>query len=103
MEIKQFEKYSTEEWVSAGSIEDIKDNGESVQVSGSSVAAVDKDSNDVTSTVLDTGTLAADGDYLKVLCRAGSEAASPYTITYTMKTDAGNTYVVKGEMWVVDV
>lgn len=63
--------------------------GEDLVLGNCSVVAVDKDDNDVTSTVTDQSTLAIGlggtndpKGALKILIKAGTEAASPYKLTF---------------------
>ena len=90
----QFNKNSAEEFVIAGGITNVVGDGEALVGGSSTVTAEDVNGEDVTATVLDTDTKSVDGNYLKCLCRAGTEALSPYQITFKMVTDAANTYIV---------
>lgn len=99
MALQTFEKQPAEKFMISGSIYKRQETSETVNLSSSSVAAVDKDGSDVTSTVLDSGTKALASDsrggsnnMLKIRCQAGTENASPYQITYTLVTSLGNTF-----------
>jgi len=98
MALESFTKQSWEEFVIAGSLENVIATGEAIDLGSSSVAAVDKNGDDVSTTVLDQGTLIDDGYYLKIRCRAGDESLSPYKITFKIPTDAGNKWEIDVKM-----
>lgn len=78
---------------------------EDIDLSNSSVTAVDKDGDDATSTIIESGSktidTAIEGDVpytpqddamLSARVQDGSEAESPYKLTYRIITTAGNKY-----------
>jgi hypothetical protein len=106
------EKHPDEQFYLGGSILRVQQSGETITNASSSVSAVDKDGTDVTSTVLDTSTKGvvthddSTGDavqnVLRVLVRAGTEAASPYKLKYTMVTNMSHTWVVTIHLYIVE-
>jgi len=98
MALESFIKQPSEEFPVWGSILDVQEASETVVLAASTVVAIDKDGNDVTSSVLDSATKALgsdpDGSYtdnmLGVKVQNGTEEASPYKITFEMHTSAGN-------------
>ena len=99
-----FTKQTYEEFYIAGDFSededgnDILDSGETIVLASSTVAAEDKDGTDVSSTVLDQSTKTVDGSQLKMLCKAGAEASSPYKITFKAVTSSGNKYEIDVRM-----
>ena len=102
-------KLQTERFFLTGSIVDCKhEPTEEVQLSGSSATAIDKDGADVSTSVLDSSTLAVinhpnrptDGTNaaLTIRVRAGSAAKSPYKIILTMATTLGNVFQVQQDL-----
>lgn len=74
-------------WVSA-SFANVLGSSEAIVQATSTVTAVDKDGNDATTDVLVSGTATADGQVAKVQVKAGTEALSPYKITFRIVSDA---------------
>lgn len=105
MAIESFAKQSWEEFVVAGSIEDVVASGELIDLSPSLVIAEDKEGVDVSTTVLDQLTKTKDDTlhYLKIRCKAGAEASSPYKITFRVDTDQGNRYEIDVKMKVKEL
>lgn len=103
-------KQPSETFVIAGSILTVGASGEEILLGSSSAAAEDRDGNDVTSTFLDISSLAVGADVnggtkntLTVRIRAGTEAASPYKVTFLMVTSHSNTYEVDRTVKVQEV
>lgn len=96
MALESFKKQSWEEFVIAGSIEDVVDTGELIELTPSLVIAEDKEGTDVSNAVLDQLTLTKDDalHYLKIRCKDGAEGKSPYKITFRVDTDQGNRYEI---------
>jgi hypothetical protein len=102
MSVESFEKQTWEIWTAWGSIIDVQEATETVVLNTSSVKAMDKEGNDVSSTFLDQSTLALgddpDGSYennlLGIKCRGGDISKSPYHITFYMVTSLANQYEV---------
>ena len=102
MSIEEFEKQSWEKWPVWGSIINVQEATEKVVLGSSSVFAMDKDGNNVSSTFLDQSTKVLgddpDGDYtdnmLGMKCQNGDLSASPYYITFYLVTDQANQYEV---------
>lgn len=79
-----------------GGITNVIASGESIVIANCTVVAVDKDDTDVTATLLDVSTIAV-YDTTKVRVRikaAGTVAASPYKVTFLIKTNEPNTYEI---------
>jgi len=86
MAANQFTKQAYEEFVIEADFSENLITGEIID--SQSANAEDKDGTDVTSTILDTNTLANDGaSKVSILVRAGSASASPYKITLKCITD----------------
>ena len=103
--MEDFEKQSYEAFTQGGDFVDVIDSdaGEKLDLAKCSVKAWDRNGQDVTNTVLDIGTMAlgdsAEGgtdNVLNVRVRSGSQALSPYIITYYGETNLG-------EKWEIDV
>ena len=84
---------------------DFKRNFSSGETVGAcSVTVTDKDGTDVSATVTDQATLTpARGTRVEVLVRAGSEASSPYKITFECDTSKGHHWEHDIEMLVVEI
>ncbi len=99
MALPNFEKQGWESFTISGGFTNVAIDGEIAVLSGSSVVCVDSQGTDVTSTILWDSNIAVDGTTLKVKVRpAGTEAASPYKITFRIKTSEDNYYEVDCEM-----
>jgi len=102
--IESFEKQSWEEFPIAGSILNVQESDETVDLNNSSVYGYDKDGNDVTTSIIDATTKTLtddpDGNYtnnaLKVRVKGGDEDGTPYKITFKLVTNKGN-------KWEIDV
>ena len=99
-----FTKQSYEEFYVAGDFSEDKDgndllaSGETIVLGSSVVAAEDEDGTDVSSIVLDQLTKTVSGSQLKILCKAGAAASSPYKITFRIVTSLGNKYEIDVRM-----
>jgi hypothetical protein len=103
MALGKFKKQSFEEFVIAANFtNNMNIPTEDLVLGNCTVTAVDNADADVTATVTDQATLAIGaGDeqgYLKILIRAGTEAGSPYKITFR-----GVTNSTPPEKWEKDV
>jgi hypothetical protein len=77
--------------------------GETIVIGTSSVAVEDIDGTDATATMCQ-GLSVTDTTKLKTtLKKAGTEAASPYKITFIAKTSLGNEYEIDGKIRVVEL
>ena len=77
--------------------------GETLVIGDSSVVVLNSAGADVT-TDLCQGLSVSDTTKLKTLLKkAGTEAASPYKITFSAKTSLGNTYEIDGKIRVVEL
>ena len=98
---KKVKKQPYEAFYISGSIYNVAASGETVDDSNSSVVAEDKDGTDVTSTLLESGTKALADDpnggtdnMLTMRLQNGTEAASPYKVSFKIQTTDGNKYEV---------
>ena len=99
MALPNFEKQNWESFTITGGFTDLAIAGEIAVLSGSSVVCADKDGTVVTSDILYDSALSIDAATLKVKVKqAGTEAASPYKITFKIKTSEDNYYEVDCEM-----
>lgn len=97
---ESFAKQPNEEFYIYGSILLNQDADERIVVASSSVSAVDAAGDDATAIVLDATTKQIytdpQGSYtrnaLAIRVQAGTEALSPYKITFLLVTNKGNTY-----------
>jgi hypothetical protein len=113
MAVEKFTKQSWEKWVIAGSIEDSRDDGETIDLASSNVKAWHWDDTEETvektSEVLQIASKNKDdaAGYLKIRVQAGDEdetfgesSANPgtYKLTFYIITDQGNQYEVDVKM-----
>jgi len=105
----RFVKQSSEIFPIWGSLYKVLSTGETITLATSTVTARDKGNRDVTGTVLSAGskTLASDprggtNNALQIDVKAGSEALSPYTITFKIITSALRLYEIDAKMVVKD-
>jgi len=92
MSYDYFIKQPYESFTVNADFENVMNTTESISVSSSDVVAEDKDGNDVTDTVLVSGSKAVSGFTLQIRVQAGTAAGSPYKITYKAVTDVGEKY-----------
>lgn len=101
----EFEKQSRESFPIYGSIINVQEATETVDLASSTVIAMDKDGKDA-GEVINQSTKALandpDGSYsdnmLGIKVRDGSQSRSPYYITFIMVTSAANKYEVDVKM-----
>ena len=110
MALESFSKQSYEEFFIGGDFVDVLESGEELSLSPCTVIAIDAAAADVSITVLDIATKAldnsADGgtnNVLKVRCRAGAEANSPYKYTFKGETTLGNKWEIDVKMKVKEL
>jgi len=99
--IDSFEKQNYESFFIAADLVDVLESGESINLSGTTITAIDKDGNNASSIVLQTGTKALDdspdggtNNMVKLRIQAGEEANSPYKITFRIPTDLNNQWEI---------
>ena len=94
-------------WIKGSIVDAPLEVGEIVQISGSSVVAVDKNSLSCSTTLLDQSTICitdtpnrtnSTDTCLAIMVRAGDITKTPYEITFTMATTEGQIFQVKGQM-----
>ena len=66
-------------------------SGESINVGASSVTAIDESGNDVSSTLIESGTLAVDGSILQARIKDGTDGAI-YYVTFNAVTSLLNNF-----------
>lgn len=102
MALEKFEKQPAEQWFVYGSILNVQDPTETINLGNSTVSAVDlSDGSDASNIVLEQATKALaddpDGEYsdnmLGMLCQAGINGKK-YQITWKMETSAGQLFEV---------
>ena len=112
MSITKTTKQSWEEYPIAGSILNVqKDGNEKVLLSSGIIEAVDNAGEDALATVIDMPTKSLDDDpdgnytdnMLSVKCKGGTEAGSPYIVTFKMPTTEGNKWEVDMKLVIKEV
>lgn len=101
----EFEKQSREIFPIYGSILNVQEESETVVLGTSTITAMDKDGKDAGEVIDQSSKILAsdpDGSYtdnlLGVKVRDGSQAKSPYYITFLMFTSNGNKFEVDVKM-----
>jgi len=100
--MKKIKKQIYEEFFVYASILNVQDSYESIVLGSCSVTAIDTNEDDATADVLEAGTEALSDDpngiyinnVLSVRVKAGTEALSPYKITFYIVTDKGNKWEI---------
>lgn len=65
---------------------------EALLIGGCAVAVENKNGVDATSLLVDTDSMMLSDAILKIRCRAGEPALSPYKVSFRCTTDQGNKY-----------
>jgi F0F1-type ATP synthase epsilon subunit len=92
MALESFEKQISEEFTISAGFTNVAITGEIAVLSGSTVTAVDTNGTDATADVLYAASKSVSGKTLKIKVKAGTEALSPYKITFKIATSEGNLY-----------
>ena len=87
-----FRKQNSESFFVDADFTNVLSTGETLVLGDCSVEAVDVNGDDVASTVTDQDSLAVDGNKLKIRVQAGTEAASPYKLTFKATTSGANVW-----------
>ena len=99
MALPNFEKQNWESFSIEGGFTNFAIVGELAVEVGSSVVCTDNEGTDVTTDILWSDALVVEAAKLKVKVRqAGTEAKSPYKITFKIKTSEDNFFEVDCEM-----
>jgi hypothetical protein len=110
MAVESFTKQSWEEWVIAGSIDDVIDTGETIVEATSDIKAWhwDDETTEKTTDLIEIATKAADNTnfWLKVRVKGGDATEVPeggsnpgvYKITFYIITSLGNKYEIDVKM-----
>lgn len=102
MAVESFTKQPYEEWVIAGSIEDVVDTGETITLGSCDVKAWQWDdlTQEETTNVIEIATLSKDDTlhYLKVRVKGGTTAIATYKITFYIVTSLSNKYEIDVKM-----
>jgi len=96
MALEKFKKQPWEEFVIAGSIEEVVDTGELIDIPNCDVTAVDmSDDSDSTADVIDSPTIEKDDTlhYLKVRVKGGVDLED-HKITFKIATQDNNQYEI---------
>ena len=108
--IESFTKQNYESFFIAADLVDVLESGESIDLSGTTITAIDEDGNDATSIILQTATKALDdspdggtNNMVKLRIQAGEEANSPYKITFRIPTDLNNKWEIDTSMRVKEI
>jgi len=97
-----FTKQPSETFTIQASFVNVLDTGETITLGNSTVIAKDNADVDVTDTVIFAGSKTVSGVYLKAKVQGGTEAASPYKITFLASTDLSNVYEIDVLMTILD-
>ncbi|MHA1224095.1 MAG: hypothetical protein ACTSP3_12765 [Candidatus Heimdallarchaeaceae archaeon] len=99
--VESFTKQNYEQFFIAGDLVDVLETGENIDLSNTTITSVDKDDNDVTTTILQAATKVlgdspngGTNNTVKIRVQAGVEAESPYKITFRIPTDLNNRYEI---------
>ena len=102
MTVGYFTKQNRETFFISADFEDVLEDGETIVVGNSSVVAEDVNGEVVTDDVLTAGSIAVSGYTLKIKVKEGSEALSPYKITFVAVTSLTNTWEKDVEMEIIE-
>ena len=89
-----FDKQSYEEFVIAGDFSTVMAASESITLATSTVTAVDKNGDDATADVIESGTESVVGHQLRARCKGGTEDLTPYQITFKIVTSIFNKWEI---------
>ena len=103
--IESFQKQNYEQWFISGDLMttsgSLLEDGENIDLTNTTITAIDKDGNDATADVLQLATKALadspDGgtnNGVKVRVQEGVEDLSGYKITFKIPTDQGNRFEI---------
>jgi len=99
--IESFTKQNYEQFFIAGDLVNVLEDDESIDLTNTTITAMDKDGEDATATVLQAATKALDNspdggtnNMVKIRVQAGAEANSPYKITFKIPTDLDNKWEI---------
>jgi len=98
MTLGYFTKQNSETFFISADFTDVLETGETITVGSSSAVAEDSTGTVATSDVIEAGSLAVSGSQLKVKVKAGTEALSPYKITFKAVTSLNNIWEKDVEM-----
>ena len=98
-----FTKQPYEEFTVGGDFSLVMDTDETIVVGSSDAVVEDSAGTDVTSSIIESGSLAANGQILQVRVKGGTEDGSPYKITYKAVSDVGEKYEIDQFMEVKDI
>ncbi len=107
MAFHRVDKRIYEEFYISGSILRVAASGETINLSSSSVTAVDNAGTDATADVLYTATKSlgnhpsgGTNNILSIRLKAGTEALSPYCVSFFIVTTDSNQYQVDAHLYV---
>jgi len=90
--MNSIEKQPDETFIIESDFVNVLTESETIQLSESTVNAVDVNGDDATSEVLDLGTKMVEDSKLKIRIKEGNSDYSPYKITFKAVTDENNIY-----------
>ena len=100
--MESFNKQTWEEFEITGDFSRVMTDGETIESTSSSVVAYDKDGTDVSATIIPVAPTYA-AQTVKVFVKAGTNAASPYKITFKVKTNSNNKWELDVRCYVKDI
>ena len=103
MTLGYFTKQNSETFFISADYSDVLETGETIIVGSSTVVAEDVAGVVATADVLTGGSIAVSGDTLKIKVKEGTEALSPYKITFKAVTSLGNTWEKDVSMEIVEL
>lgn len=102
--LEHFHKQPSESFYVCADMVDMLATGEEIVLGTSTVTAKDTAGEDATSDVLDSGSKRLqDNTKLSIRVRNGTEALSPYKLTYKAVTDLGNILEVDVELRIKEI
>lgn len=103
MALEEFSKQPNEKFMIWGDITDVIESGDSIKAASSSLTAVTSIGTDVTATVIDSTAATASGYKFGSRVQAGTEAQSPYQITFNIYTTNGDKFEIDVKMKIEDL
>jgi len=102
MALENFTKQSYESMIISANFENNMETDETLVLASCEVTAADVDGADASSTVLGSGSKAVSGSALQIRVQAGSEASSPYKITFKALTSLNNKWEKDVQMTITE-
>jgi len=96
MGLTKTEKQGYERYFVHGDFSDVMEEGE--LISTNEITALDKEGEDATADIIESGTELAEGFNMYVRLKDGVQTDSPYKVTIRVETSLGNRWEVDGQM-----